>query len=808
MMNTRCLPWAASAMVIVILAGCGGGSGSAQPPAPSAPPPLAGGDTFAITSANRLLSFNRNAPTTAAAVAVSGLRANETIIAIDLRPGGTPAGQLIAVGSAGGVYTIDPNSGRATLKSTLMADPMDMTDRFAGVTGTRVSIDTNNLVDRLRIVSNSGQNLRVDVDSGATFTDATLTIGGINSIGVTEVAYTNNFSSTCRTTAFYLDTTSDRLLVSADASSGILTVVGSLLVDAAAMSGFDIITAADGTNTALAVLTVANVVSLYTIDLATGAASAVGQIGGLNAGESIFGLAAPAPATTPVQPVGELLALTESNALVSFNSSSAQKLCTTAPINGLQAGETVLGIDMRPADSNVYALTDAGRLYTVNAATGTVALKSTLAAATSDLTQPFQRLEGDNFAVDVSPVADGLRVISNNGANLRIVMDTGETFSDLQLNPAGSSVTAAAYTNSFAATGTSTLYVLDTANDRLMIQGRAPGSPSNGDLQPVGALGITGDVQAIAGFDINAINNTAFAALNVNGATTSDLYRINLGTGSATRVGAIGAANRIRALTHSTAPQATLLGVTSDARLVSFKAATPGTFDSNVAISGLQGGEQILGFDIRASNGLLYLLTDAGRLYILDPATASARLGPTLMPNGNDPFMGLIGTTYGVDFSPTADALRVISDAEHDLAVIVERGATITANSLKRIPAESATRAPDVIAIAYTSNFAGTTDTTLYDIDLATDTLLSQRPANNGMLTTIGPLASAQTFSFSGGFDIAGGDDGLAVAALQATGAAQSTLYRVSLRTGAVTAVGAIGPAGTAKLTGLTIRLR
>src|SRR5690606_7292240 len=102
-----------------------------------------------------------------------------------------------------------------------------------------------------------------------------------------------------------------------------------------------------------------------------------------------------------------------------------------------------------------------------------------------------------------------------------------DTFTDDQLNPSGSSITAAAYTNSFAGTGTSTLYVLDTANDRLMIQGEPPSTPNMGNLRPVGPLQI-GDVQPLAGFDINAVNNAAFAALAVGSATSSDLYRIDL----------------------------------------------------------------------------------------------------------------------------------------------------------------------------------------------------------------------------------------------------------------------------------------
>ncbi len=800
---------ALSLLVTVPLMGCGGGSDQAQPP-PIAPPSggFVRGDTFAVTSANRVVSFNSATPGTASAINITGLRASETIVGFDLRPGGTPAGQLLAVGNLGGVYTIDPNSGTATLKSSLIPDPTDMTDTFSSLSGTRVSIDVNNVVDRLRIVTNSGQNLRVNVDTGETITDAPLTISNIRTIGVTEVAYTNNFSSACRTTAYYLDTTADRLLVTPDASTGVLNVVGGLLVDAAAMTGFDIATAADGTNAAVAALTVANTTSLYTIDLTSGAATLVGPISGLNMGETILGLARPTPATTPPQPLGELVALTENNGLISFNSGLPQQLCTNASINGLQGSEKVLGIDMRPVDRNVYALTDAGRLYTVNAATGTVAANATLTASVNDTSLPFQGLDGGNITVDVSPVADGLRVLSSNGINLRVVFGTGETFTDAQLNPSGSSVTAAAYTNSFAGTGTSTLYVLDTANDRLLIQGRAPSSPNNGDLQPVGPLGITGDVQAIAGFDINAVNNTAFTALSVGAATTSDLYRINLLTGAATRVGSIGATNRIRALTHSKVPQATLLGVTRDARLISFKVTSPSTLDSNMAITGLQGGEQVLGFDIRPSNGVLYMLTDGGRIYTLDPMTATAKLGATLMPNTGDPFRGLIGSTFGTDFSPTADALRVLSDAEHNLAILVDTGATITATSLKRIAAESGKPAPDVVAIAYTNNYSPTTDTTLYNVDLGTNSLVSQKPANNGLLTTIGPLGTGETFTFSGGFDIAGGDDGLAVAALQATTNSQSTLYRVNLRTGALSPLGAIGAVDTMRLGGLTIRLQ
>lgn len=253
---------AVCAMVVGLLAGCsGGGGGGGNNTQPAATPStLTPGNTLAVTSANRLVSFNQATPGTATALAITGLRAGENIVGMDLRPGGTPAGQMIAIGSMGGVYTVDPTSAAATLKTTMTAGPGST---FTALSGTRISIDTNTLVDQLRIVTDSGQNLRVMVDTGATFMDTPLTVGGIGAIGITEVGYTNNFASACRVTVYYLDTTADRLMTSVNASAGVLTPVGGLTVNAAAMAGFDIVTGSDGSQTAIAALTVGTTTGLY-----------------------------------------------------------------------------------------------------------------------------------------------------------------------------------------------------------------------------------------------------------------------------------------------------------------------------------------------------------------------------------------------------------------------------------------------------------------------------------------------------------------------------------------------------------------
>jgi hypothetical protein len=126
-----------------------------------------------------------------------------------------------------------------------------------------------------------------------------------------------------------------------------------------------------------------------------------------------------------------------------------------------------------------------------------------------------------------------------------------------------------------------------------------------------------------------------------------------------------------------------------------------------------------------------------------------------------------------------------------------------------------------VIAAGYTSNFAQTPPstptppaTTLFDIDLATASLVQQNPPNNGTLVNVGLLSTATattpavTFTNVGEFDIAGGDDGLSLAALQPMGATQSSLYRVNLKTGATTLINTLGPAGSPLVTGLAIQLK
>ena len=90
------------------------------------------------------------------------------------------------------------------------------------------------------------------------------------------------------------------------------------------------------------------------------------------------------------------------------------------------------------------------------------------------------------------------------------------------------------YTNSVAGSTSTTLFDIDSVSGSLFVQN----PPNNGTLQIVGRLGVvpTGD----SGLDIYSANgnNAAFATLQVGG--VSGFYSIDLTSGAASLVGAIG----------------------------------------------------------------------------------------------------------------------------------------------------------------------------------------------------------------------------------------------------------------------------
>ena len=106
---------------------------------------------------------------------------------------------------------------------------------------------------------------------------------------------------------------------------------------------------------------------------------------------------------------------TASNTFCFGFSAAPGTILGSVPITGLNGGEQVLGIDVRPATGELYALGSTNRLYTVNPMTGVATLKAVLTADPTDATDPFTTLVGSDFGVDFNPVPDRFRVVSDAG---------------------------------------------------------------------------------------------------------------------------------------------------------------------------------------------------------------------------------------------------------------------------------------------------------------------------------------------------------------------------------------------------------
>ena len=250
--------------------------------------------------------------------------------------------------------------------------------------------------------------------------------------------------------------------------------------------------------------------------------------------------------------------LSEQHELLKVDATAPGAVLQRAKVQGLAAGESLIGMDYRVAKGVLYALSDRGRLYTLDPASGQLTPVGASAI-------PWA-LHGGRFGFDVNPAADRIRVVSQTGQNLRLHPDTGAMVDGdaaaegVQPDPplayapgdraAGTTpqVVAAAYTYNLRNEKLTTNYAIDLGHGTLVTQGshedaKPPVSPNTGRLFTVGPLGVAGLKDAH--FDIADRDNAAFAALQTD---LTRLYRIDLATGKATLVGLLAEGVRLRGL--------------------------------------------------------------------------------------------------------------------------------------------------------------------------------------------------------------------------------------------------------------------
>ena len=212
------------------------------------------------------------------------------------------------------------------------------------------------------------------------------------------------------------------------------------------------------------------------------------------------------------------------NSLIMIDAKT-QKAKGTVKING----GTVIGIDVRPADGQLYGLTPNGWIVTIDPKTGKVTQKSELSTKLKSNT---------NVSFDFNPAADRLRIVSPDGTSLRVNVDDGKVTVDGSLKFADTdmhkgekpNVVAVAYTNSFKGTKETTLYDIDATIGALLRQ--AP--PNDGTLNAVGKLGFK--INGPVAFNIVSSGEGQNDGWLLNAGT---LYKVDLATGKATPAGKI-----------------------------------------------------------------------------------------------------------------------------------------------------------------------------------------------------------------------------------------------------------------------------
>ncbi|MFC4309665.1 DUF4394 domain-containing protein [Steroidobacter flavus] len=271
---------------------------------PATTPPL-----FALSAdGTQLFRLLSTALATPATVTIGGITIGETLVGIDYRP---QTGQLFSFGvnattDTGTVYIIDPQTGMASVVGTASTVafvtaagvPVDLPPVSAGY-----GFDFNPTVDRIRVVTGTGLNFRLNPNNGAavdgdatatgTNPDGSINGGPAGSTGVTAAAYTNSFGQSLMggvTTQYVIDPVSNSLFIQNPPNNGVLTAAQTITLNGATLdfteaNGFDIpanvrvtTSASPATGSGFAALTVGTATRLYSIDLSNGRATDLGAL--------------------------------------------------------------------------------------------------------------------------------------------------------------------------------------------------------------------------------------------------------------------------------------------------------------------------------------------------------------------------------------------------------------------------------------------------------------------------------------------------------------------------------------------------
>lgn len=439
---------------------------------------------FYAISGNNLLTYNaKSVKTNTASVALTGLSTGERLLSIDFSP---YTGQLYGLSSLSKIYTISTTSGVAVAVNDSPFSP--------ALNTTNASIDFDPASNIINVITALGQSLSINPESGVATENA-------NTQTELYALASNQTAGATDNVFFAINSISNKLYKKTSATSAWQEIGDLNTTFGPTNNSLDI--SPDNAN-ALAVSKTAEGARLFTIDMATGKATLSGKFPN---GLDIQCIA------IPTNPIAYTIS---GNNLAYFNpSSSSDGAVVTKTITGLQTGESVVAIDMRPKNGQLFAVGSTSRLYTVNPATGVF----------KAIGNPFYTpLSGTAFDVDFNPVQDLLTLISNTGQYLDISLNG--TAVAQQSFPAEYKFTAIAYSNNFANAGSATLYAIDGTAKKLY-------TIVNGTPTEVGPLG--DDTGNISGFDIYSSGSSNTASILGQNGSSYVIYSLSLNAGSATK---------------------------------------------------------------------------------------------------------------------------------------------------------------------------------------------------------------------------------------------------------------------------------
>lgn len=555
--------------------GCGETIDDAPQPIAGPPNPIQRESIlFAVLQNGNLISSSTLSPTVPIDnVPITGLQGGESIVSIDFR---NANGILYGLSNQGNLYHINTATGVASL---LRRSNNGVPLLFGAVPGggSRQSMDFDNQTDRMRIISDFGQNLRVNPVDGSQNVDIPVSLlnqGGVN-LNIVSIAHTFQFDqqnpnqNNAPFTMVAVDSVRDEFL-----STALTNPNDGVFQNFSQLAG-------------LLPFVVAPVVPINTGDLTGLDFSQFDQLFGsftpdggnssqlfasTRQGIADFGTIPGNSAAVDIaiqidRPVTNFVAVDENNEIVRFNSANPTVL--TAPavaITGLSANDVVRGCDFRPATGQfVVACIDSAdntfRSYNVDLGTGAATLITQFNPGVDNAVA--------GVGVDFNATVNRLRFVDTDARNLRINIDGGAATTDNALAYAPGDVfegtvpriAAVAYTNAFEGASATQLFGIDTAQDNLVAHA---GSTNPGEFNLLTSLfGLSSDgvnkldFDDSTGFDIDTFNNQGWATIfndlfdtiPQNGIGAHNLVRVDLSNGRCDVLEIIGGGRTVKCFT-------------------------------------------------------------------------------------------------------------------------------------------------------------------------------------------------------------------------------------------------------------------